>query len=95
MTISCDNNTCVLCDGNWLQDVTHIFSKCHWLKRVCDAIQTWIEFRVQNRCVDGALLQIKVKNYNRFKKEVVEAVYGATIYNIWMPGTRSIFKDKM
>lgn len=89
MGISCDNNTCVLCDGNWQKDVTHIFSKCYWLKRVCDAIQTWIELRVQNRCVDGALLQIKV-NCNRWKPctELLFTISG------W-PGTRRIFKDKM
>lgn len=87
-----ENVVCELCHCNDLENATHHFSGCGWIKDVSMALQAWLDIHLPLRSVHEMLQMIKQKHWHLFKKVVVAATYGALIYQVRMARNYKIFK---
>ncbi|XP_059309987.1 uncharacterized protein LOC132061139 [Lycium ferocissimum] len=78
----------------WLAAQERLLTKVrvHGMGLKCDTIEFELCAENEKQKVQETLLGIKSKKWSRFRKKVLTAIYGATIYNIWTARNQKIFR---
>ncbi|XP_060216727.1 uncharacterized protein LOC132644165 [Lycium barbarum] len=92
--LGCEENQCAMCTDGLMEIANHLFSDYVWTRGVWDSIHGWIGVIVQHRGIQEDMQIIKSKHWNRLRKDILAAVYGAVIYYTWMARNNSIFQGK-
>ncbi|KAK6798432.1 hypothetical protein RDI58_006135 [Solanum bulbocastanum] len=93
LTIPVENDTCCLCEKSVEETHIHMFSTCEWIVRVQIEMQHWSGILISADTVKHILNRLRRKNWKQFHKELIAALCGAMIYQVWRARNWKLFKD--
>lgn len=75
MEINVEDNRCCLCQQGMLETHRHLFVECEYVTQVGVALLQWANISMPARELKSSSKLIKLKYWEKFKKEVMAAIW--------------------
>lgn len=95
MNLTVQSRCCVLCDTDTLDSSDHLFFFCPWSKNMLRKIASWCESDFTPSSIQNLYNWLKRMKAGKDKKGFMAAVYGASIYYIWLCRCRKYHNEHM
>lgn len=98
MHLEVENDKCCLCSEEEKETHQHLFAECFWFNEVLGWLSGWwlsgwLGISLPRLYTRNCLDWLRRRQWRQGKKDVVAAVWGATIYHTWKVRNWKIFRN--
>nr|XP_009593980.1 uncharacterized protein LOC104090562 [Nicotiana tomentosiformis]XP_016443089.1 PREDICTED: uncharacterized protein LOC107768474 [Nicotiana tabacum] len=93
MRITVTDMACCLCDDQAIETSQHLFGNCPWIQGIRRSLLQWTDTQLHAGEPKLVFDSIRRKHWQKLKKEVMAAIWGATIYHIWTAKNKKLFQN--